>query len=59
MSQFIYWSFVIVGLILLIKNGWEILKFAVKLWYYVFAVIIVGILFLTVGLPALLKFFLH
>ena len=59
MSQFIYWSFVIVGLILLIKNGWEILKFAVKLWYYVFAVIIVGILFFSVVLPALLKFFLH
>lgn len=59
MNDFVYWSVIIVGIILLIKNGWEILKFAVKVWYYVFAVIIVGILFLTVGLPALLKFFLH
>lgn len=59
MNDFVYWSVIIVGIILLIKNGWEILKFAVKVWYYVFALLIVGILFLTVGLPALLKFFLH
>lgn len=59
MNDFVYWSVIIVGIILLIKNGWEILKFAVKVWYYFFALLIVGILFLTVGLPALLKFFLH
>ena len=59
MSQFIYWSIVIVLGILLIKNGWEILKFAVKVWYYFFGIIIVGIVFFTVVLPALLKFILH
>ena len=59
MSQFIYWSFIIVGIILLIKNGWEILKFAFKAWYYFFAVIIVGVIFFVVVLPLLLKFIFH
>ena len=59
MSNFIYWSIVIVMGIMLVKNGWSILKFAVKAWYTFFAMLIVGVIFFTVILPILFKLLLY
>lgn len=59
MTTFFYWSIVIVMAILLIKNGWQVLKFAVKAWYTFFAILIVGVVFFTVILPLLFKLLLH
>jgi hypothetical protein len=54
MTTFFYWSIVIVMAILLIKNGWQVLKFAVKAWYTFFAILIVGVIMFTIVIPALL-----
>ena len=59
MSDFIYYSFVVVGLILLVKNGWDILKFAFKVWYYVFALIVVGFFVISYIVPAIGKFLFY
>lgn len=59
MTTLFYWSIVIVMAILLIKNGWQVLKFAVKAWYTFFAILIVGVVFFTVILPLLFKLLLH
>ena len=59
MSGFFYWSIVIVMAILLVKNGWKLFKFAVKAWYTFFAVLIVGVIFFTIVLPALLHILLY
>ena len=59
MDAFIYWSFVIVIAILVVKNGWKLIKFLVKVWYNVFALIVVGVLFFAYIFPALFKLFLH
>ena len=55
MSGFFYWSIVIVMAILLVKNAWTVIKFAVKAWYYFFALIIVGVLMLSVVTKFLLN----
>ena len=59
MSTFIYWSIVIVMAIMLVKNGWKVFKFAVKVWYTFFAMLIVGVIFFTVILPLLFKLLLY
>jgi hypothetical protein len=55
MSGFFYWSIVIVMAILLVKNAWTVIKFAVKAWYYIFALIIVGVLMFTLVFEFLLN----
>jgi hypothetical protein len=59
MSNFVYYSILIVGLIMLVRFGWQVLKFAFKAWYTVFALIIVGVLIVSVLLPACVNFLLH
>ena len=59
MNTFIYWSIVIVMVIMLVKNGWKVFKFAVKAWYTFFAILIVGVIFFTVILPLLFKLLLY
>ena len=59
MSTFIYWSIVIVMVIMLVKNGWKVFKFAVKAWYTFFVILIVGVIFFTVILPLLFKLLLY
>ena len=59
MSNFVYYSFLIVGTIMMVRFGWQVLKFAFKAWYTIFALIIVGVLFVSVLLPACVNFLLH
>ena len=59
MSTFVYYSVLIVGLIMLVRFGWQVFKFAVKAWYTLFALIIVGVLIVSVLLPACVNFLLH
>ena len=59
MSDFIYYSFVIVGVIMLIKFAWSSVKWAFKVWYYLFALIIIGFVLVTIVLPAAFKFVLY
>jgi hypothetical protein len=48
-----------VGTIMLVRHGWKAFKFAVKAWYTIFALIIVGVLVISVLLPACVNFLLH
>ena len=59
MNDFIYWSIVIVLGIMLVKTAWSIFKFAVKAWYTFFAILIVGVVMITVVLPILFKLLLY
>lgn len=59
MGTFIYYSVIIVGLIMLVRFGWDVFKFAVKAWYTIFAFIIVGVIIISVILPACVKFILY
>jgi hypothetical protein len=59
MSTFVYYSILIVGLIMFVRFGWQAFKFAIKAWYTVFALIIVGVLIVSVLLPACVNFLLH
>jgi hypothetical protein len=59
MSTFVYYSILIVGLIMLVRFGWQVLKFAFKAWYTIFALIIVGVFVISVLLPACVNFLLH
>jgi hypothetical protein len=59
MSNFVYYSFLIVCTIMMVRFGWQVLKFAFKAWYTVFALIIVGVFVISVLLPACVNFLLH
>ena len=59
MANFIYWSVILVGGILLVKYSWKAVKFAFKVWYYFFAILIVGVLFFIYVFPHLLKMLLY
>ncbi len=59
MSDFVYYSILIVGTIMLVRFGWKAFKFAVKAWYTIFALIIVGVFVISVLLPACVNFLLH
>ena len=59
MNDFVYWSIVIVLGIMLVKNAWSVFKFAVKAWYTFFAILIVGVVMITIVLPILFKFLLY
>lgn len=59
MDILFYWSVVLVGGILAVKYGWKALKFAFKVWYNFFAILIVGVLFFVYVFPLLLKMFLY
>ena len=56
MIDFIYYSFVIVGTIMLLKFAWSSLKWAFKFWYYLIAVIIIGVLMITHVVPTVFNF---
>ena len=53
MSDFIYYSFVIVGTIMAIRWGWSAVKWAFQVWYNIVAFIIIGALFVVVIFPLL------
>ncbi len=56
MSEFIYYSFLIVGTILLVKFAWSAIKWSFKVWYYLFACIIIGVLLFRFVVPTLFNF---
>lgn len=53
MSDFIYYSFVIVGTIMAVRFLWSAVKWAFKVWYNIVAFIIIGALFVVVIFPFL------
>lgn len=63
MSTFIYYSFLIVGTLMLIRFFWDAVKWAFKVWYRIFSFLIIGILFIFVVVPLLFnllfEFLLH